>query len=135
MADFFAGDIKSIKINHPILGSVEMEAKSSEDNTFDLGGYRTTEVNTTGNGTSMRKINNKPWVASMLIAWDMITQQELQALGRFAGSTVEFTCTITNVNGSVYQGKGSPMGDLVGNVNQGSTPVTFSGGGELTKIA
>jgi hypothetical protein len=69
------------------------------------------------------------------MAWDMITQQEVQKLVRMAASTVEGDWTFTDINGSVYQGKGSPMGDIVGNVNQGSVPTTISGGGILTKIA
>jgi len=132
---YFAGDLKEITINHPTEGSVVLQCKASEDNTYDLGGIRTTEVNVTGNGTSMRKLNNMPWVVSALIAWDMLTQLDLQKLVRMAGSTEEGDYTFGNINGSIYGGKGSPSGDLVGNVNNSTVPVTFSGGGELKKIA
>lgn len=132
---YFAGDLKEATVNHPVEGSVVFQYKASEDNTFDLGGQRTTEVNVTGNGTAMRKINAVPWVVSGLIAWDMITAKDAQALCRMAASTLEGDWTFTNVNGSVYGGKGSPMGDIVGNVNQSTVPTTISGGGQLTKIA
>ncbi len=132
---YFGGDLKEGTVNHPVEGSVVFQFKASEDNTYDLGGQRTTEVNVTGNGTSMRKINAVPWVVSGLIAWDMLTELDLQKLCRMAASTLEGDYTFTSVNGSVYGGKGCPSGDLVGNVNNTTIPTTFSGGGELKKIA
>lgn len=132
---YYAGDLKEITVNHPVEGSVVLQCKASEDNTYDLGGIRTTEVMVTGSGTSMRKLNNVPWVVAALIAWDMVTALDLQKLVRMAGSAQEGTYTFSNINGSVYQGLGSPQGDLVGNVNQGTVPTTFSGGGQLTKLA
>lgn len=134
---FLAGDLKEITINHPLLtgGSIVLQCKSSEDNTYDLGGPRTTDVMTTGSGTSMRKLNNVPWKVMAVIAWDMITGQELQAVNLMSGSTDEGSYTFSSINGSVYGGKGSPVGDLVGNINDSTFPSTFSGGGVLTKIA
>lgn len=134
---FLAGDLKEITINHPALGggSLILQCKSSEDNTYDLGGPRTTEVMTTGSGTSMRKVNQVPWKVTAVIAWDMLNGQELQKVNLISGSIDEGDYTFSSINGSVYGGKGSPVGDLAGNANDSTFPATFSGGGLLTKIA
>lgn len=132
---YFGGDSTEINLNNPDHGQLTLQCKANEGNTYDLGGRRTVEITVTGNGTPINKIANVPWEISVLIAWDMLTLKELQYLVLVAGSTKDTTCTISNINGSVYQGIGRPMGDLKGNTNDSTVPLVLSGGGELKAIA
>ncbi len=59
---------------------------------------------------------------------------ELQKLADMAKDPQEADWTITSVNGSVWQGKGAPVGDLQGNGNQSTFTLKVSGGLELKKI-
>jgi hypothetical protein len=132
---FFAGDLKSITIKHQVEGTVILECKASQDNSYDLGGIRKTEVAVTGNGTPIYKMNNVPWEVDALVAWDMLVAEELQALGRIAASTIEADITIDSINGSVYGAKGSVISDLKANVNDSTVPTKFGGGGTLKRVA
>lgn len=134
---YIGGDITEITCNHPVEGSVVLQIKASEDNTYDLGGVRGNDDQNmvTGSGATIRSLNMKQWRVAVTVAWDMNTQQDLQKVVRMAASPEEGTWTISSINGSVYQGKGAPLGDLVANVNQATFPMTIGGGGELKKVA
>lgn len=134
---FTGGDITEITVNHPTEGSVVLQVKASEDNTYDLGGVRgNDDANmVTGSGTTIRQLNNFGWRVSVNIAWDMNNQLDLQKVVRMAGTPEEGDWTVSSINGSVYGGKGAPLGDLVANVNNATFPMVIGGGGQLKKIA
>lgn len=134
---YIGGDIKEITCNHPVEGSVVLQVKAAEDNTYDLGGVRgVDDANmVTGNGTTIRTLNNRRWQVNVTVAWDMNNALDLQKVVRMCASPEEGDWTFASINGSIYGGKGSPVGDLSANVNQATFPLIIAGGGQLKKIA
>lgn len=131
------GDITEIQFNHPTIGTGFLFPKASEDSMFDLGGFRTNDDsdNVDGSGRTIRKLNRTRWSFTVLVAWDMNVAKDLEKVMQMAGDPVEAVWTISHVNGSVYQGTGSPVGDYDGNGNAATFPLNVSGGGRLRKIA
>lgn len=134
---YVGGDIRELTCNHPDEGSVVLKCKAAEDNTYDLGGVRGNDDanNVTGAGESIRTLNNRGWRVNVTVAWDMNTAQDLQKVVRMAASPEEGDWTVTSINGSIYGGKGSPLGDLQANVNNATFPLVIGGGGQLKRIA
>lgn len=134
---YVGGDITEITWNHPTLGSGVLRVKASEDNTYDLGGVRGNDDDSqvTGVGDKIRQLNTKGWNVSVTCAWDMNTNLDLEKMNELAADPVEADWTITSINGSIYGGKGSPVGDLAGNVNNATFPLKIAGGRKLEKKA
>lgn len=130
------GDIIEITYNHPTLGSGVIYPKSAEDSTFDPGGFRSADdANMVdGGGRMIDQMNRVRWSLEQTIAWDMNEAQELEKLADVAASPVQAQWTISHINGSVYSGKGKPVGDLQGNMNAATFPLKLQGGGEAKKI-
>lgn len=131
------GDILEVTFNHPTLGSGTLFPKADEDSTLDLGGFRATddESKVDGGGNNIKELVRKRWSAELVIAWDMNVREELEAVTEMAGSAEDGQWTITHVNGSVYQGTGSPVGDLKGAGKAATFPLKISGGGKMKKIS
>ena len=87
-----------------------------------------------GAGRSIRSLNRARWSFDTLVSWDMNTDNELQKLTDMAESPEEGTWTFTSVNGSVWQGKGAPVGDHTGNGNASTFTLKVSGGLKMKKI-
>lgn len=130
------GDIIEVTYNHPTLGSGVFYPKSAEDSTFDPGGFRgSDDANMVdGGGRNIRQLNQVRWSFESPIAWDMNVTNELATVAALSKSAEEATWTFTSINGTVWQGKGAPVGDVPGNGNQSTIPLKISGGGELKKI-
>lgn len=130
------GDILEIKWQHPTLGSGVFLPKSGEDSTFDTGGFRSNDDANMidGGGNMMDQMNRVRWSTEMTVAWSQTENNELVIATQLAGSPVQATYTITHISGSVWSGKGKPVGDLQGNANQGSFTLKLSGGNLLRKI-
>lgn len=137
MATYVGGDITEITYNHPVLGSGIILVKSSEDNTYDLGGVRgNDDANmVTGAGDNIRQLNNRGWRVNVTVANDMNVNLEMEKLVALAGHPVEADWTISHINGSIYGGKGAPLGDLTLNVNKSTFPLVLGGGRSLKKLA
>lgn len=134
---YVGGDITEITWNHPTLSSGVIRIKASEDNTYDLGGVRGNDDDSqvTGVGDKIRQLNTKGWSVNVTVAWDMNVGLDLEKLNTLAGDPVEANWTVTHINGSIYSGLGSPVGDLVGNVNNATFPLKLAGGRKLEKVA
>lgn len=130
------GDIEEISFNHPTLGTATFFPKSGEDSTFDEGGFRTSDdANMIAGGSEMiRQVNRVRWSLECPIAWDMNTRSDIKKLRDLAKDPVEATWTISHINGTVWSGKGVPVGDIQGNGNQATATLKIAGGGELVKI-
>lgn len=130
------GDIIEITSNHPILGSITLFPKSSEDSTFNTGGFRAEDdmAKIAGDGSSIRTLNRNRWSVELPIAWDMNDANEIDKLTALAESPVESDWTFTSINGTVWGGKGSPVGEIPGNGNTVLITLKVSGGGKLAKI-
>lgn len=130
------GDITEITWNHPTLGSGVMYPKAGEDSTFDLGGFRANDDANSidGGGNMIDQLNRVRWSVESTIAWDMNTDLTLEKIVALSGSPEQADWTISHVNGSVYGGKGKPVGDLQGAGNAATFALKISGGGKLKKI-
>lgn len=134
---YIGGDTLEITVSHPTLGTIVFQAKAAEDTNYDFGGIRVADEDNgvTGSGTMIASMNRKRWKIPVVIAADMNVDLDVEAANTIASSTVESTISISNINGSVYKGKGRIVGDIVLNTNKATCPITLSGGGKLEKIA
>lgn len=131
------GDIIEITYNHPTLGSGTIFAKSNEDSTFDLGGFRSNDDSEMidGSGAMIDQINQKRWKFAVVVSWDMNANNELDKIVQLAGSPVQADWTFSSINGTVWGGTGKPVGDYEGNGNNPTFTLTVAGGGKLKKIS
>jgi hypothetical protein len=131
-----AGDIIEVTYNHPTLGSGVFYPKSAEDSTYDLGGFRgADDANMVdGSGATIRQLNRVRWSFEVVCASEMNVRQDLENVTALAASDVEADWTITHINGTVYGGKGAPVGDIQANGNAGTFTLKVSGGGVMKKI-
>jgi hypothetical protein len=129
------GDIIEITYNHPTIGSGVIYPKAAEDNTFDLGGVRAADdmAMVDGGGNMIDQMNRGRWSVETLCVNDMNSQNEMEKCNDLAASAVLADWTFTHINGTVYVGKGKPVGDLSNNVNQSTFTLKVSGGGKLKK--
>ena len=125
------GDIIEITYNHPTLGSGALYPKAAEDNTLMLGGFGSNDDDNgiDGSGEAIYQMNRKRWKAGITVAWSMNGLNELEILRELSSSIEEAVFTMTVVNGTVWKGKGKPVGDLEGNVNAATIALTLAGGG------
>lgn len=130
------GDLLEITYNHPTLGSGVLFAKSAEDSSFDLGGIRTADdkQGVTGSGEIIKVMNNSRWQFGCTVAWDMNNRNDLEKISDLAAHPVDADWTITHANGTVWGGKGTPVGDYEGNGNAATFELTLQGSGKLKKI-
>ncbi len=136
MSSSVGGDIREITFNHPTLGNGIIYAKSAEDSTYDLGGLRGNDDDNMldGAGNNIRQLNMARWSFETTIAWDMNNRKDLEKLVALAGDPVEADWTISHINGTIYGGKGSPVGDMKGNGNAATFSLKIAGGGGLKAI-
>jgi hypothetical protein len=135
---YTAGDLTEATFNHPTIGSGTIQVKASQDNTYDLGGYRSADdaAAITGSGVMIDRINNTRWIVNLpAVAWDMNINLELETINRLAADPVPADWTFGNINGSAYRGSGKPVGDLAGDTNNSTFSLIIQGGGKLSKIA
>lgn len=131
-----AGDIEEITYSHPTVGNGTLYPKSQEEFTFDYGGIRTSDSddNVDGGGRSINVMQNKRWFIEGPIIWDRSQKKELDKLVQLASDPEEAEWTIQHIDGSVYKGKGKPVGDLQGNAGNGQIPLKVSGGGKMEPV-
>lgn len=131
------GDLIEATCNHPTLGNSTLFFKAAEDGTFDLGGYFSSDdANMVdGGGNMIDQINRKRWKVSSAISWDMNSADELSKIAGLSASPVLGDWTFSHINGTVWGGKGKPVGDYEGNTNQATFTITIAGGGKLKKIS
>jgi hypothetical protein len=129
------GDLIEITYNHPTIGSGVIFPKAAEDNTFDLGGFRSADdANMVdGGGNMIDQMNRGRWSVESLCVNDMNSQNEIEKCNEMAASPVLADWTFTHINGTVYVGKGKPVGDLANNINQSTFTLKVAGGGKLKK--
>lgn len=129
------GDVIEITYNHDTLGSGTLYVKAGEDSEFDPGGLRSEDDGSgvDGGGNMIDKMNRVRWKSVTTVSWDMNGENEIAKIALLASSPVQADWTIAHVNGTVWSGKGKPVGDYSGNGNAATFPLTLGGGGELKK--
>lgn len=130
-----AGDVTEITYNHPTLGTGTFFPKAGEDSTFDPGGLRANDDanGVDGAGRTIKQLNRARWSFEGTIANDMNTENDLAKVAALAADPVDADWTFSHINGTVWKGKGSPVGDVAANGNAGTMTLKVSGGGELKK--
>lgn len=130
------GDIIEVTYNHPTLGSGILKPKAGEDSTYDVGGFRSSDDANmiTGSGEMIDQINRVRWSFEVTCANDMNDRQDAEKMVALAGSPVLADWTFTNINGTVYGGKGKPVGDIQFNGNQATFTLKVAGEGKMKKI-
>lgn len=135
---FTGGDLIEVAYNHPTLGSGRWEPKAAEDAEMDPGGRRVEDDDAmiTGQGTMIKKLSRVRWsLTSPMIGWGD-DPDTLQEMADIAGSVADADFTFTFLDGAVYAGKGTIVGDVKGNKVAGMTnALKFAGGGTLDKIS
>jgi len=130
------GDIIEISCKHPVLGSFVFAPKSAEDFTLDPGGYTNSDDANmvTGSGEIIRQKNRKVWSMDGTVAWDMETVGDVHRVQDLADSPLESEWIFTHINGTSFGGKGSPVGDIQGNMNNATLKLKVNGGGKLLPL-
>lgn len=137
MARAIGGDILEITCNHPTKGTLTLYPKAGEDTTLDPGGFRSadSEDMIDGGGQMINQINQIRWSLECRLAMDTNTEETIHKIAALAGDPQEADWTISHVNGTIWGGKGVPVGDLKGNLNNATFPFKISGSNQLKKIA
>jgi len=137
MGNYIGGDTLQIKIQHDTLGIIEFQAKAAEDTSYDFGGVRTAdeENSVTGAGSMIKSMSRFRWKVPVIISADMNLDLDIEKANEIAASPLDSTITISNLNGSVYKGKGTIVGAIVLNTLKATCPIILSGGGKLENIA
>jgi hypothetical protein len=132
------GDIREITCNHddPAIGTRIFRVKQGADTSFDPGGLRTDDdkAGVDGGGRNVKKMTRGRWSVKTVITWDMNGVNELDALEKIAASILDADWTFEHVNGTVWAGKGTVVGEVEGNGQSAEIPIVFQGGGKLSKI-
>lgn len=129
------GDIIEISYNNPDVGSGVWSPKAQEDNEYDIGGIRTNddEAMITSKGEAIYSLTNKRWKCTVVVTSDMNVRQEYEKTVAMAASLSETTFSFLHINGTIYKGKGRPVGDIKLNVNQSTFTLMLSGSNTLTQ--
>jgi hypothetical protein len=135
MANYIFGDVDEIVCQHT-LGEFRFSPKANEDFTVDKGGIRANDdaSQVTSNGQMMSQLNRVRWSFEGPIAVDTISDNELTNLASLAAHPDLGVWTFSLLSGSIYKGKGRPVGDLQTATNAGTMTLKVAGGGQLEKI-
>ncbi len=135
MANFIFGDTLEIVCQHT-LGEFRFSPKSNESSTIDKGGLRANDDanQVTSDGQMMSQMNRVRWMWECPIAVDTISDNEMTNLERLASHPDLGTWTFSLISGTIYKGKGRPVGDLKSDSNEGTMTLKVAGGGKLEKI-
>lgn len=132
------GDIIEVTVNHPTLGTGIFKIKSNESSTLDLGGIRknddANQISTDGT-TMIRQMNMTAWSAEFTVINDTSAPvPAAELVCALMESPEEGDYTIALINGIVYGGQGSPVGDNQPDANTSTFTMKINGAGKLKKI-
>ncbi len=132
------GDIIEVTVNHPTVGTGVFKIKSNESSTIDLGGIRKNDDanQISSDGTTMiRQMNMAAWSAEYTVINDTAaTVPAAELVCALMESPEEGNYTIALINGTVYGGLGSPVGDVQPDINVSTFTMKINGPGKLKKI-
>ena len=129
-----SGDLTEIKFIHEEVGSKIFSVKSGESANQDLGGYSNTDYMMNGNGTGHAVKSAKRWAVDS-IQVDITFDGALEFLQDIANNVIEAIIEISSIDGSVYKGKGTIIGDIKEDTLNGYVTIEVGGAGKLEKIA
>lgn len=131
-----SGDIIEVTCNHPTLGAFIFSPKAGEASKYTLGGFESNDDDgmIAGNGDMIDQMTRKRWGFEVPVMWDMNNNLELENAQSLQSSPQAGDWTFTHINGTVYAGKGKPVGSLSGDADKGTFALKVSGGGQLRQI-
>lgn len=118
------GSIESVTI-----GGLYYSAATDNDAQLKLGGYEK-EIVSNGDGTTRTIMRRVPWMISDLEL--NCNSDDLRNLQDVQNNPNDVPCTVTLVDGTVYQGTGSVVGELPKSTMNSTVSTGLSGPGELT---
>jgi hypothetical protein len=123
------GDIEEVTFNHPTIGSGTLFAKSGEDNTYDPGGIRTADDANSidGGGNPIWQKNRVMGFFEITCSNDQNVRGDVEKIALLAADPVPADWTFSIINGTVYGGKGKPVGDVNGNINKATFKLKVAG--------
>lgn len=130
------GDIIEVRASHPELGDFVFFPKSGESFTLDPGGFMTDDSDNgiAGDGSGIYIKTQKRWSLEGVAKWDMNVSNEFEFYRALEESNIETDFTFTSSNGTVWGGKGMPVGGNQGDMGAATFSMKLSGGGRCTKI-
>jgi hypothetical protein len=116
------GDIIEITYNHPTLGAGVFYPKANEGNTYDPGGFRNNDDanGIAGNGDPIISKNRVRGFFEVVVENDMIVRADAQKAADLAASPQNATWTFQVINGAIFSGEGTVVGDINPDVNAGT---------------
>ena len=134
-----SGDILSMKVDNPNLGSRTLFPVANTDSTIDYGGFKANDDKNSidGGGRPIDRRNRARWSAKMTVSWNMTDTNgdELSYITALLQDMSQSTFTISHINGSVWSGQGVLVGENTGAGQDAQIEVTAMGGGILSKVA
>jgi hypothetical protein len=129
------GDINEITYQHPELGNGRFFPLANQGNTFDPGGIRTSddEGGIAGNGELVLQKNRIRSSFEVIIVNDMNIREDARIAQSISESSALATFTFALINGTVWRGQGTIVGDIKTDVNTTQMSLKFAMG-TLEKI-
>jgi hypothetical protein len=133
------GDLKEVTWKNSDVGTGRYFSQAGQDHNIDPGGYETADDKTNiDSGANFMNIKvTKPWSYDATIAWDknVGSRQELQTYQALSNSYQPTTFTFRCIDGTVWSGSGSVVGEIKGNAKAATIAFKVMGSGILTQIA
>lgn len=132
------GDLREITFNFPSF-SGRILSKSGEAHTLDLGGLKTDDsdqnIDTGGNFLNLKSV--KPWSyeATIVNAENDPNRLELETMQAASNTFEEGSFTFTCINGIVYTGNGSIVGDIKADRSKATMAFKVMGSGTAQQIS
>lgn len=130
------GDIIEVRYKHPSLGDGVFYPKSGEAGAFDPGGIMSSDddAGVAGNGEMINIMTRKRWSLEIVCGWDLNEKNEVAKMRSLEGNPIDSDWTISLLNGTVWGGKGRPVGGNGGDMGAGTFTLKLQGGFTCTKI-
>lgn len=124
------GDVVEVKFSHPTIGQGSFFAMANQGNTFDPGGFRTSDdaAMIDGSGEPVWQMNRTRAGFEILISNDMSIREDLQKVVALASSVDQADWTVSLINGTVWAGKGKPVGDISAELNASTITLKVAAG-------
>ena len=132
------GDLKEVTWKNADVGTGRYRSKAGEDHSLDPGGFETADDkgNVDSGGNFMNIKVTKPWSYEGTITWDknVSSRREIQTYQSLSNSFLPTTWTFGCIDGTVFAGSGSVVGEVKGNAAKGTFSFKVMGSGILTQI-
>lgn len=116
------GDVVELTWSNSDLGSGRFFPKAGEGNTFDPGGVRNSDeqMGIAGNGDLMVTKNRVRGSFEIVCENDTVIRNDAQVAADLSESSALTTWTVRLINGSVFKGTGTIVGDITPDINAGT---------------